>query len=179
MLTAFEQEGDVLEIRSSNFAIGYDCEIPRSFGYVPLCGAELRFQLQPVFGQIAAVLNFSEERLPMHCGSNVVPVSNEEIRGVAMLVAFANEGDRYGLFFMPRNILVEDDVLDAIAFQAGFVGGYLIGFIVTGHKTGNTPVVLGNPSDRHPQSSLKLVSGAAVNPASSLKNSCIYSHGPL
>ena len=77
---------------------------------------------------------------------------------------------------LPRNILVEDDVLGTITFQAGFVGGYLIGLIVTGHKTGNATVVLGNPSDRHPQSSLKLVSGAAVNPASSLKNFCIYSH---
>lgn len=80
---------------------------------------------------------------------------------------------------MPRNILVEDDVLDAIAFQAGFIAGYLIGLIVTGHKTSNTPVVLGNLSDRQPQSSLKLVSGAAVNPAFSLKNFCIYSHGLL
>ena len=57
---------------------------------------------------------------------------------------------------MPRNILVEDEVLDTIAFQAGFISGYLMGCIVTGHKTSNTPVVLGNPSDRHPQSSLKL-----------------------
>lgn len=56
---------------------------------------------------------------------------------------------------MPSNILVEDDVLDAIAFQAGFIGGYLIGLIVTGHKTSNTSVVLGNLSDRQQQSSLK------------------------
>ena len=96
-----------------------------------------------------------------------------------MLLSGTNERDRYRLFFMPRNILVEDEVLDTIAFQAGFISGYLMGCIVTGHKTSNTPVVLGNPSDRHPQSSLKLVSGAAVNPASSLKNSWIYSHGLL
>ena len=115
----------------------------------------------------------------MLCWGNVVPVGNEEIRRVAVLLSAANERDRYGLFFMPRNILVEDDVLDAIAFQAGFIGGYLIGHIVTGHKTSNTPVVLGNLSDRQPQSSLKLVSGAAVNPAFSLKNFCIYSHGLL
>lgn len=80
---------------------------------------------------------------------------------------------------MPRNILVEDDVLDAIAFQAGFIGSYSIRVIVAGHKTSNTSIVLGNPSNRQRQSSLKLVSGAAVNPASSLKNFGIYSHGLL
>jgi len=35
-----------------------------------------------------------------------------------MLLSGTNERDRYRLFFMPRNIPVEDEVLDTIAFQA-------------------------------------------------------------
>jgi hypothetical protein len=59
----------------------------------------------------------------------------------------AEERDGYGLLFMPRNALVEDEMLDAIAFQGGFVGGDLIGCIDSGHKTSNTSIVLtGNRS---------------------------------
>ena len=103
MLTAFEQQGDVLKIRSSNFAISNDGELPRPFDCIPPRGVKLGFQLRPVLEEVAAVLNLSEERLPMLCGGNVVPVSNEQIGSVAVVLSVANERDGYGLFFTAQH----------------------------------------------------------------------------
>ena len=150
MLSELEQEGDVLQIRRSQFSLRDDREVPTPFTCIGPGRAKLWLQFSPVLEQIASVLDLRQERLPVFCHRNIFSVGDEQVRCVApLLTAGVCEVYCERLLFVLKNILVEKQMLDEVAFQTRFVTSAARRLII-GYQPCNASIVRPDLPNCHP-----------------------------
>ena len=100
--------------------------------------------------KIASVLDLRQKRMPVFCHRKIFSVGDQQVRCVApLLTARICEVYCERLLFVLKNVLVEKQMLDEVAFQTRLVSGATSRLII-GHQPGNASIVRPDLPNCHP-----------------------------